>query len=193
MYHNLPAECRRGSLSGSKEKISKRLSYVLRHRPDSIGLRLDQQGYVEVELLLSALARHGDELTIEQLNELVLTNDKKRFSFDPTGSRIRANQGHSINIDLNYDQKSPPPILYHGTASRFVPSIRQRGLLKGQRHHVHLTESRDTAMSVGSRYGEPVILIVRADQMVANGSRFFLSENQVWLTECVPPNHIEFP
>ncbi len=180
-------------MSGSKEKISKRLSYVLRHRPDSIGLRLDQQGYVEVELLLSALARHGDELTIEQLNELVLTNDKKRFSFDPTGSRIRANQGHSINIDLNYDQKSPPPILYHGTASRFVPSIRQRGLLKGQRHHVHLTESRDTAMSVGSRYGEPVILIVRADQMVANGSRFFLSENQVWLTECVPPNHIEFP
>lgn len=180
-------------MSGSKEKISKRLSYVLRHRPDSIGLLLDENGYVEVESLLSALAAHGEQVTIEQLNELVQTNDKKRFSFDPSGLRIRANQGHSLEIDLNYQQKVPPPVLYHGTAARFVESIRQKGLVKGQRHHVHLTESKETALAVGSRYGKAVLLLVNTVEMQHNGAVFFLSDNQVWLTESVPANCIDFP
>jgi putative RNA 2'-phosphotransferase len=180
-------------LSGNLERISKRLSYILRHHPDSVGLQLDPHGYVEVDLLLSALAAHGEAITLVQLQELVLKNDKKRFAFDEAGERIRANQGHSVEIDLNYAQRQPPPVLYHGTAARFIESIKAKGLIKGQRHHVHLTESIDTAMAVGSRYGKPLLLQIDSGAMHRDGAIFFLSDNHVWLTDFVSKDYIRIP
>lgn len=177
-------------MSGANEIISKRLSYVLRHAPESIGIELDSNGWVEVSLLLAALASTGEAVSLTELEDAVSNNDKKRFSFDETGKRIRANQGHSIAVDLNYQEKEPPTKLFHGTASRFLASIKQQGLIKGSRHHVHLTESKDTAISVGSRYGKPVLLEIDALAMWRDGAKFFLSDNNVWLTDAVPWSYI---
>lgn len=180
-------------MSARGEKISKQLSYVLRHNPQSIGLQLDEHGYATVAQLLEALNANGFSLTIDELREVVETSDKKRFAFDDAGLLIRANQGHSIKVDLNYEAREAPSILYHGTASRFIESIKEQGLLKGQRHHVHLTESKETAISVGGRYGKPVLLEIEAGQMQKDGISFFLSDNNVWLTDHVAVAYIRFP
>jgi putative RNA 2'-phosphotransferase len=173
-------------------RISKFLSLVLRHKPEEVGIKLDAEGWVAVSELLQAFEAHGTRLTLEELQEVVLTNDKKRFSFSPDGLFIRASQGHSVQVELGYEPLQPPTFLFHGTAQRFLPSIEQNGLVKGRRHHVHLSELRETAHAVGTRYGKPVILKIASEEMHKDGHPFFRSANGVWLTEHVPVRYITF-
>ncbi len=146
-------------------ETSKFLSYVLRHKPEAIGITLDDQGWIGVDELLVAAARHGKAITRELLDKVVATNDKQRFSFSPDGQSIRANQGHSVEVDLALEPVEPPELLYHGTVERFIASIREQGLIRGQRQHVHLSGDRETAARVGQRRGKPVILIVESGRM----------------------------
>jgi putative RNA 2'-phosphotransferase len=173
--------------------ISKFLSLVLRHNPQAIGITLDAEGWVAVDELLAAAARHGQAISQEQLDEVVWTNDKQRFSFSPDGRLIRANQGHSVEVDLGLVPREPPELLYHGTVERFLESIRAQGLARGQRHHVHLSADRDTAARVGQRRGRPVVLTIEAGRMHRDGQQFFQSANGVWLVETVPPTYLQFP
>lgn len=178
-------------MSGSLEKASKFLSLVLRHDPEKIGLQLDKQGWVAIDELLQK-ARPHLPLTNELLHQIVSTSDKKRFAISEDGLRIRANQGHSVKVELGLQPQTPPDVLYHGTATRFLDSIRQRGLLRGERHHVHLSAHIDTALAVGKRHGQAVILTVKAAQMQQAGHVFFCSENSVWLTDHVPVEFLVF-
>ncbi len=173
--------------------ISKFLSLVLRHQPEVAGVTLDGAVWVDVDLLLDGCHRAGRAITPEQLREVVQTNDKKRFEFSPDGRRIRASQGHSVEVELGYEPAVPPDTLYHGTAVRNLESIRRQGLLKGQRHHVHLSADPDTAAKVGQRHGKPLVLKIDARRMCADGRAFFISTTGVWLTEHVPPAYIVFP
>lgn len=173
-------------------RISKFLSLVLRHRPEEVGITLDQAGWASVSALLSAFEARGLHITSEELQEVVRKNDKQRFSFSPDGLLIRANQGHSLHVELGYEPVPPPPVLYHGTAERFLPSIRREGLSKGRRHHVHLSEQWETATEVGSRYGTPVLLKIASGKMHEEGHLFFRSANGVWLTAHVPVGYISF-
>lgn len=176
-----------------QKRISKFLSYVLRHRPDSIGIELDKHGWVGVDELLRGAAQKGMRITLDELKTVVRENDKQRFSFSGDGAKIRASQGHSIEVDLGYEEVVPPEVLYHGTAKRSLDSIRAKGLTKGNRHHVHLSPDPDTARNVGRRYGKPVVLAVDAGRMHADGYRFYLSANGVWLTDRVLPEYLRFP
>ena len=169
-----------------RTKASKFLSLVLRHQPDAAHVTLDEAGWTEVDALLAGLAKAGGKISRDELKEVVATNVKKRFEFSEDGTRIRASQGHSVEVDLKYEVAEPPPVLFHGTATRNLDSIFAKGLLKGQRHHVHLSVEMETAASVGSRYGRPVVLTVDAEAMVTAGHAFFVSTNGVWLTEHVP-------
>lgn len=178
------------NLSNRLVKISKFLSLVLRHKPETIGLTLDPAGWVSVMELLRACTRHNFPLSLEELQAVVATNDKQRFAFSEDGRRIRASQGHSIEVELGYQPAEPPEFLYHGTVERFLPSIRAKGLLKGQRHHVHLSPDVATAAKVGSRRGQPVILTVNSGQMNRDGYAFYQSANSVWLTDHVPAIYI---
>jgi len=173
-------------------RVSKFLSLVLRHQPEKVGVTLDREGWVSVSRLLEALEAHGLRLTLDELLEVVRANDKQRFSFSPDGLSIRANQGHSVKVELGYEPLPPPPTLYHGTAERFLPSIERQGLSRGRRHHVHLSEQEATAVAVGRRYGRPVILSIASGAMHADGHLFFRSANGVWLTEHVPVRYITF-
>jgi len=174
-------------------KRSKLLSLVLRHQPETIGITLDGAGWTPVVDLLDALARHGKAMTAEELARIVTGNDKQRFAFSVDGRMIRANQGHSVAVELGLNPSSPPAALFHGTAEGFLASIRQQGLLKQQRHHVHLHLDRSLAEKVGARHGKAVVLTVDAAAMQADGRAFFVTENQVWLTEAVPPRYLRFP
>lgn len=173
-------------------KISKFLSLVLRHQPEKIGITLDREGWTPVAALLSAFAAHGRPLTLGELQAVVRANDKQRFSFSPDGLSIRANQGHSVQVELGYEAVPPPPVLYHGTAERFLPAIKAQGLLRGQRHHVHLSAQVTTATAVGRRYGRPVVLTIASGAMHSDGHPFFRSANGVWLTAHVPVCYITF-
>jgi putative RNA 2'-phosphotransferase len=166
--------------------VSKFLSKHLRHAPEALGLTLQPGSWVSVDELLAASAQSGFAISYEELIECVETNDKQRFSFDDTGDRIRANQGHSVAVDLQLQQQSPPELLYHGTVERFLGSILAEGLKKGKRHHVHLSKDVETARKVGARRGVPIILQVAAGAMHRQGIAFFLSANGVWLTDAVP-------
>lgn len=172
-------------------KISKYLSLILRHRPDKIGLTLDAQGWADVDELLLKANQHGMAVTRPLLDEVVEHNDKQRFAFNVDGTRIRANQGHSIKIDLGLEPIAPPARLYHGTAARFLDSIQQQGLLRGKRDFVHLSPDEATARKVGARHGEPVVLTVDAGQMQADGFTFYRAANGVWLTLYVPREYLE--
>jgi len=167
---------------------SKRLSYILRHRPDSVGLQLDHQGWASVEELLECLK---GRLTREELEEIVRTNNKQRFAFNEDCSKIRANQGHSIKVDLAYEPQVPPDVLYHGTVNKAASSIKATGLKKMNRHHVHLSVDVETALDVGSRRGKPVLFCVDAKKMHEDGYKFFKSENNVWLTDSVPVDYLK--
>jgi putative RNA 2'-phosphotransferase len=171
--------------------ISKFLSLVLRHQPDKIGLKLDPAGWVSVEELLEACQSYVLPLTKNELETVVTGSDKQRFSFSDDRLQIRANQGHSVKIDLGYQPTAPPEELYHGTVERFLMSILEGGLSKGKRHHVHLSADLDTARKVGARRGVPIILRVMSGQMHRDGYLFFCSENGVWLTDKVPPEYLE--
>lgn len=169
-----------------KQAGSRLLSLVLRHKPETINLRLDEAGWADVDHLLQQLEAHGHSTDMESLKEMVKTNNKQRFAFNEDMTKIRANQGHSIKVDHGYAPVTPPEVLYHGTAEKSVQSILTSGLEKRSRHHVHLSEVLETAISVGKRHGSPVILEVKARLMYEKGYEFFCSENQVWLTEMVP-------
>lgn len=171
--------------SDDRVKVSKRMSLALRHAPERFGLTLDQAGWVEVASLLNALG-----LTRDQLDEVVTTNDKQRFALSDDGARIRANQGHSVAVDLKLEQATPPAVLYHGTVERFLAAIRAEGLRPMARHDVHLSASVETARKVGARRGAPVILEVAAEKMYGDGHTFRVSENGVWLTTAVPPSYL---
>lgn len=171
-------------------RTSKRLSYVLRHHPESIGIGLDAAGWVAVDDLLAALAAHGLRLTRAELDEVVAGNDKRRFAVDATGTRIRASQGHSVAVDLGYEAAVPPAELFHGTVDRFLPAILAEGLRPGRRHAVHLSPDVATARTVGGRRGRPVVLRVDAAGLAGDGARFTRSANGVWLVAAVPPRHL---
>lgn len=177
----------------NQKRNSKFLSLVLRHQPEAIGIELDESGWVRVEVLLKALGRHRHSMTLDQLQKLVAQNDKKRFAFSEDGSMIRANQGHSVEVDLDHPLTQPPEILLHGTPQKFVDAIRTEGLQKIKRHDVHLHEDLKVAKDVGKRRGNPVILRIRSGDMHRAGHRFYLTPNQVWLVEAVPAEFIEFP
>jgi putative RNA 2'-phosphotransferase len=171
-------------------RISKFLSKHLRHDPAGIGLTLAEGGWVEVEDLLAGCARKGLRLSWAELKEVVEQNDKKRFSFDETGQRIRANQGHSVEVDLQLQPVTPPDVLYHGTAENTVEEILRTGLNKMRRHAVHLSATVPTARAVGSRHGKPVILVVDAAAMSKAGVLFSRSDNGVWLVDAVAPEYL---
>jgi putative RNA 2'-phosphotransferase len=145
---------------------------------------------VPVDDLLSAAQTHGFPISFDELVECVEANDKHRFAFDASGELIRANQGHSVEVDLQLEECEPPDLLYHGTVERFLPSIFTDGLVRGRRHHVHLSKDQITARKVGSRRGKPVILLVEAGRMQRDGHKFYLSANGVWLTNSVPPRYL---
>jgi putative RNA 2'-phosphotransferase len=170
--------------------VSKFLSKHLRHEPEALGLTLTEGGWIEVESLLAACAAHGFPISRDQLDEVVRTSDKQRFSFDDTGTRIRANQGHSTPVDLKLEPIAPPALLYHGTPEKNVTVITAFGLLKMKRHHVHLSPDVETARKVGARRGRPVIFTIDSAAMHAQGHPFYCSENGVWLTDRVPPEFL---
>src|SRR3954469_17397698 len=171
-------------------RVSKRLSFVLRHRPDSIGLSLDPAGWVDVDELLAALARSGLPLPRADPETVVAGNDKQRFAFDESGTRIRASQGHSVPVVLGYRTATPPDVLFHGTVQRFLPAILAEGLRPGNRHAVHLSPDVETAMAVGGRRCRPVVLRVDAAAMASDGHLFTVSANGVWLTGAVPARYL---
>ncbi|HEX8913475.1 MAG TPA: RNA 2'-phosphotransferase [Humisphaera sp.] len=172
---------------------SKFLSLVLRHRPEVAGVTLDDAGWVDVDALLAGAAKAGTPITRAELAEIVRDNDKQRFALSDDGARIRASQGHSVEVDLGYEPAEPPAVLYHGTADHVLPAIRRDGLLKRKRHHVHLSAARATAEAVGRRHGRAVVIEVDAARMRADGHAFFVSANGVWLAEHVPAAYLTFP
>ncbi|WP_405949207.1 RNA 2'-phosphotransferase [Streptomyces prunicolor] len=172
-------------------KVSKYLSKHLRHQPERIGLTLDEAGWVEIDTLIAACAARGFRFDREELDHVVATNDKRRFAIE--GTRIRASQGHSIEVDLGLPPATPPPYLFHGTVARNLDAIRAEGLRPMNRHAVHLSADRETATRVGARRGRPVVLSVDAGAMHKDGQVFRVSENGVWLTEAVPVRYLRFP
>ena len=180
-------------MSDRRKSTSKFLSLVLRHEPGAIGLTLDPKGWVSVDELLQALAKHGKALARAELESIVTSSDKQRFALSADRSMIRANQGHSVQVDLALPPTEPPDVLYHGTVERYLPSIRERGLLKGTRHHVHLAATRELAIIVGRRRGSPRVLEIDACGMSQSGFVFYRSENGVWLTDCVPACFLSIP
>ena len=174
-------------MNKNEVKISKFLSLVLRHKPESIGLNLDNQGWADIGELIRCAHKRNQPLTINTIEDVVKNNDKQRFTISEDGKRIRANQGHSIKVDLGLEEKEPPEYLFHGTATRFLDSIKEKGLKSSGRNHVHLSTDYTTAVKVGKRHGKPVIIKVDTADMFKNNYKFYLSENGVWLTESVPP------
>ncbi len=180
-------------MEGRLVRMSKFLSYVLRHHPEAEGLTMDDHGWVGVEELLSAPGAKQRGITRDLLSQVVAENDKQRFEFDEARQKVRAQQGHSRAVEMDWAVAIPPEYLYHGTAEQAVSRIREEGLLKQSRQHVHLCLDHGTAMKVGARHGRPVVLAIRAREMHATGHKFYVSGNGIWLTENVPPQFIDFP
>ncbi|RZJ56112.1 MAG: RNA 2'-phosphotransferase [Flavobacterium sp.] len=174
------------------KSTSKFLSLVLRHSPETIHLKLDENGWANVDELITKCNQHQKKLDLELLNIVVETNDKKRFAFNEDKTKIRASQGHSIEVELNLQEVLPLEFLYHGTIEASIDGIKEKGLQKMSRQHVHLSKDKETAIKVGSRRGKPIILKVEARRMQEEGFKFYLSENEVWLTDEVPVKYIEF-
>lgn len=173
-----------------KKRTGKFISLILRHEPQKIGLSLDENGWASVEELISRCACHRVYFSKEELQEIVETNDKKRYSYNEDQTQIRANQGHSITVNLDLPSVKPPEYLYHGTADRFMASISREGIRNMNRHHVHLSKEKNTAAQVGSRHGRTVVLIIFSGQMFRDGIEFYVSDNGVWLTDYVDPKYI---
>lgn len=175
------------------KQASKFMSLVLRHKPEQIGLELDENGWANVPELIKKMNAALISVDFEMMKMIVATNDKKRFAFNEDETKIRASQGHSITVDVELKAALPPGILYHGTATRFAESIMKAGLSKQQRQHVHLSSLKETAVNVGSRHGKPMVLEVDAKGMAEAGFVFYLSENGVWLTDHVPVAYLAMP
>lgn len=180
-------------MNAQDTQLSKFLSLVLRHQPEKIGLQLDAQGWCQVTELLAKSQAAGVALDPESLHRVVSTNSKQRFAFSEDGQHIRASQGHSVAVALQYAPSAPPELLFHGTSSGNLPAIRQSGLQRQQRQHVHLSADIQTARQVGKRHGPVAILQVRAADLAQTGQAFYLSANGVWLTEAVPVKYLIFP
>lgn len=174
------------------KRMSKMMSLILRHNPGVINAQLDDNGWLAVEELINGMNAKGHPIDREILDEIVATNNKKRFAFSEDKQRIRANQGHSVSVDVELNEAEPLEFLYHGTVQKFIVPIKEGGLKKMSRQHVHLSKDRETAINVGGRRGTPIVLSVRTGEMYRKGYTFYLSENGVWLTDHVPPEYINF-
>ena len=172
-------------------KVSKFLSLVLRHAPEKIDLTLDKEGWVDVDDLITRISANGGKLNLGILKEVVAENNKKRFTFSDDGKKIRANEGHSIKVDLGLEEKQPPRMLFHGTVGHFLSGIREKGLVKGSRNYVHLSATIKVAIEVGKRRGKPIVLLIESGKMYDQGYKFYLSKNMVWLIDYVPVNFIQ--
>lgn len=170
--------------------LSKYLSLILRHQPQKLGIELDRRGWADLDELVRLMQARGMNVSVERVIQVAEQDAKRRYRLDLEARRIRANQGHSIELEWDFDEREPPELLYHGTAEKNLASIRERGLLRMNRHHVHLSPNEETALKVGRRHGKPVVLVVAAGRMAAAGTKFYLSENGVWLTDEVPPEYI---
>lgn len=177
----------------NNKTISKFLSLVLRHKPETIDITLDSNGWVNLDLLIERMKQQEkfSDVTRELIMEVINTNDKQRFALSEDQQSIRANQGHSVKVDLELETQVPPDVLYHGTATRFIDSIMKEGLVSKSRNHVHLSRDHDTAVNVGQRHGRPTVLVVDTKQMVVDGCTFVLSKNNVWLTDYVDVKYIK--
>jgi putative RNA 2'-phosphotransferase len=173
----------------SQNDVSKFIALILRHKPETIGITLDEHGWVNVGELIAGIAAQ-QPFTMEMLEEIVKTDNKQRYSFNEDKTLIRANQGHSIPVDVELEEKTPPDILYHGTGLKYTESIDRQGLIPKSRLYVHLSADYDTAVKVGQRHGKPVVYQVKAGKMTADGYKFYLSVNGVWLTKRVLPEYL---
>jgi len=181
-------------MNNNHVKISKFLSLVLRHSPQTIHLNMDKNGWVEIDELINNANKYKKiNLNPDLIKLIVETNDKQRYLISDDGKKIRANQGHSIKIDLELESKIPPDTLYHGTASRFLDEIMKHGLKPMARQYVHLSPDEETALTVGKRHGEPIILCISAKEMHEENYKFYLSENKIWLTNEIPVKYIKLP
>jgi putative RNA 2'-phosphotransferase len=174
------------------KETSKLLSFVLRHSPEAIALKLDDNGWAKVDELIDQCNLNNNKIDFGLLDYIVVNNDKKRFAFNDDKTKIKANQGHSISVELNLNETKPLEYLYHGTVAKFISNIKMQGLQKMSRQHVHLSADKNTANKVGSRRGVPVILTIQSGAMYKAGYKFYLSDNNVWLTDVVPAEYIEF-
>ena len=173
-----------------KTNLSKFIALILRHKPDTVGIMLDEHGWASVSELISGINACGNEIDMQTLEEIVAEDEKQRYSFNSDKTKIRANQGHSVNVDVELKKAVPPEILFHGTGEKFVSSIKSEGLKPKSRLYVHLSKDRETAVKVGSRHGKPVVFEVHSGEMSRCGFEFFLSENDVWLTKIVPAEYL---
>ncbi len=171
------------------KSTSKFISLILRHKPETIGITLDEHGWANVDELIEGISK-TQPFGREMLDEIVATDEKGRYSFNEDKTLIRANQGHSISVDVELEEKEPPEILYHGTGEKYVASIDEQGLISKSRLYVHLSLDEETAKKVGSRHGKPVIYIVKSGQMSRDGIPFFLSANGIWLVKEVPVTYL---
>lgn len=168
-------------------KKSKFLSYILRHQPEAIGITLDSNGWIDINTLITQAGQNGESLTKELIKEVVESSDKKRFTISEDGTKIRAAQGHSIQqVKINHTEVTPPEFLYHGTATCFIDSIKEQGIVSGLRHHVHLSADKQAAIEIGKRHGKPFVIKINALLMHQQGFIFYLADNGVWLTPKVP-------
>ena len=173
------------------DKLSKFISLILKHKPEEIGIQLDEYGWAKVDELLNGINKSGRKIDLNVLEEIVITDEKKRYSFNEDKTKIRANQGHSIPVNVELKKTKPPEYLYHGTADRFLDSIIKDGIKSMSRLYVHLSKDVETAKNVGKRHGKPVVLKVHSGEMYRDGIKFYLSENGVWLTEKVDVKYFE--
>ena len=178
-------------MSNKNDKLSVFISLILRHKPETINIRLDKYGYANVLELIEGINKSGRKIDFNILEDIVNSDKKGRYSFNSDKTKIRANQGHSIKVDVELKECKPPSFLYHGTATRFIESINKNGLCKMSRLYVHLSDNIDTALQVGKRHGEPIVLNIDSKSMYERGYKFYLSENGVWLTDSVPSEFIK--
>lgn len=174
----------------SLTETSKFISLILRHKPETIGISLDEHGWAKVDELIAGVSKTR-RFDMDILEEIVRTDEKKRYSFNEDKTLIRANQGHSVSVDVELKEAAPPEILFHGTGEKFVASIDEQGLISKRRLYVHLSKDYETAVKVGSRHGKPVVYNVKAGEMHRDGFKLYLSENGVWLTKKVPVKYLE--
>ena len=178
-------------MSNNDIKLSRLLSLILRHKPETIGIKLDEHGWADVKEMITGIRAYGRQVDMATLERIVAGDDKQRYSFNDERTKIRANQGHSVKVDVELKECEPPDILYHGTASRFLDSIRAKGILKQKRHHVHLSADKQTAFAVGKRHGTSAVLLIDAKKLAERGHRFYLSANGVWLCDDIPWEGVE--
>ena len=173
------------------ERLSVFISLILRHKPNVIGITLDEHGWANVKELIDGINASGRNINMEMLDEIVRTDNKGRYSFNDTKELIRANQGHSIKVNVELKEAKPPDILYHGTATKSLDNIKRQGVRSMSRLYVHLSKDFDTAVNVGSRHGKCAVLVVDAKRMSDDGQKFYLSENGVWLTKYIDWKYIK--